>query len=270
VIDDSGVLHMYANSFTAWPGKVSFYHLTSTDGMTWVPASSDPVFTSDDVPFAAPGADVSTGLVTEDGTWVLIISSVSVLEPWVIGRATASGPDGPWTVEPEPILEEGDSGSWDAGGLAWPSVVRTSDGWAMYYAGRDAPFGGTSAIGMATSIDGKSWMKRADPVLTPDAAWEVGSVDRPRVVATEGGFAMVYAGRQLTDRGLALSNDGVTWQRQGNEPVITRADFPVSGQCWDAALLYGDGTLTYYLEIGGGTPSTGTAVFRAIAALAAD
>ncbi len=265
VIVDHGTFHMFANSFTAWPGKVSVYHLTSDDGVSWTPASADPILTSDDVPYARPGADVSSGFVDQSGTWVLLIESVNTVGPWQIGRATAPGPDGPWTVEAAPVLTEGAAGSWDAGGTAWPSVVQTSNGWSVYYAGRSAQAGATSAIGLATSTDGELWTKRPDPVLTASADWELGSLDRPRVAVTSDGIAMVYAGKQLTDRGLALSADGVSWQRQGDAPAITRDDFPVTGQCWDGTLVSANGSLTYYLEIGGGTPSTGTAIFRATA-----
>jgi len=266
VIRDGGTFHMFANAFTGWPGHVDFYHLTSTDGASWTPAAQDPVFTSDDVPYAMPGADVSTGFVTADGTWVLILGSVNTIKPWAIGRATAPGPDGPWTVEPDPILSGGATGAWDAGGLSWPSVVPTADGWAMYFTGHaNTGVGGDEAIGMATSVDGKTWTKRDQPVLAAAEKWELGGLDRPRVAVTPNGYAMVYSGRRLTDRGLAWSTDGVSWQRDGSAPVITQDDFPVSGQCWDAALLYGNGTLTYYLEIGGGTKATGTAIFRATA-----
>ena len=79
--------------------------------------------------------------------------------------------------------------------------------------------------------------------------------------------ARVRIDQLLTDRGLAWSADGVTWTRAGDQPVITQDSFPVSGKCWDAALLYDSGTLIYYLEIGGGTAATGTAVFRATASL---
>jgi len=260
---------MFANAFTAWPGRVEFYHLTSTDGVSWTPASGDSVFTSDAVPFAQPGADVSTGFIAADGTWVLILESVNTSKPWEIGRATAPGPDGPWTVDRQPILTPGAAGSWDAGGLAWPSVVPTDGGWAMYFTGRDAPVGGTGAIGLATSADGVTWTPRDEPVLTASADWEMGSLDRPRVAAVPDGFAMVYAGHVLTDRGLAWSADGVTWWRDGLAPAISQADFPVTGGSWDSALLVSSGKLVYYLEIGGGTVSTGTRVFRATAPLPA-
>jgi hypothetical protein len=66
---------------------------------------------------------------------------------------------------------------------------------------------------------------------------------------------------------LATSQDGVIWQKSGSAPVINQGMFPVIGGAWDAALIHRDGQLIYYLEIGGGTPSTGTQVYRAVADL---
>jgi predicted GH43/DUF377 family glycosyl hydrolase len=265
VIEHDGQLHMFANVFTAWPGHVDVPHLVSADGASWTLAAPDPVLTSDDVPFAPNGADVSTGFVTDDGTWVLIIESVSSLTPWAVGRATASDPNGPWTVDSTPILEAGPAGSWDAGGIHWPSVVRTDGGWALYYAGFDTPRG-HGAIGLATSADGVTWTRHEEPVLTAEGDWELHGLDRPRVAATPDGLAMVYAGGQLTDRGLAWSDDGITWRRDGDLPAIEQANYPINGRAWDAALIYRDGQLSYYLEIGG-TGGTGTNVYRATAAV---
>jgi predicted GH43/DUF377 family glycosyl hydrolase len=266
VIEQDGTLHMFANAFTAWPGFVQVPHLTSTDGMAWTLAKTEPLFTSDDTGFDTAGADVSTGFVTDDGTWVLIFETTDSSKPWLLGRATAPAPDGPWTFDPDPILEPGTAGSWDAGGLSWPSVVRTDGGYAMYYTATDKPRG-VGVIGMATSPDGATWTKRDAPVLTAAAPWEHGSLDRPRVARTNGGFVMVYAGADLTDRGVARSSDGVTWTRDGEQPAITQDDFPVDGRCWDAALVNRDGTLYYYLEIGGGTAALGTDIFLATASL---
>jgi hypothetical protein len=122
-------------------------------------------------------------------------------------------------------------------------------------------------IARATSTDGLSWTKDADPVLEPDAAWEGTGLDRPRVVQVGDGYLMVYADTDLTDRGVATSADGVTWARDGDVPVITKGDLPADGRAWDAALIERDGTLTYYLEVGPGTQALGTEVYRATADL---
>ena len=258
VIDHEGELHMFANVFSQWPGHVAFPHLVSQDGSTWAKADSSPAFASDDIPFVDSGADVSAGYIAADGTWVLIFETVELSDPWVLGRATAPGPDGPWTIDPEPILTPGPTGSWDSGGLQWPSVAQTDQGYLMYFTALDRR-GGRGSIGLATSPDGRTWTKHDGPVLSAELDWERGQVDRPRVVDTPSGLAMVYAGGRLTDRGLAWSEDGIAWQRDGQLPVITRETFPISGNAWDAALVYRDGTLNYYLEIGsasGASPST--------------
>jgi predicted GH43/DUF377 family glycosyl hydrolase len=258
LIEHESVLHMFPNLFSTWPGRVEVPHLTSTDGVTWAADASAADLSSDDFPLANPGIDVSTGFVTEDGTWVLIFETVANSAPWVIGRTSAPSAQGPWTVDPEPVVVPGPAGSWDAGGVHWPSVVRTGDGWSMFFAGFDTPQGGSGAIGLATSIDGVTWDKRSEPVLVASELWEGRSLDRPRVVMTPDGLAMVYAGRDLTDRGLATSSDGITWTKRG-APVIERGDFPIPARAWDAALLYRGGELEYFLEIGGQT----TEVYRA-------
>jgi predicted GH43/DUF377 family glycosyl hydrolase len=126
--------------------------------------------------------------------------------------------------------------------------------------------GGT--IALATSPDGMTWTKRDAPVLEPELEWEGSDLDRPRVAATPDGLVMIYAGQQLTAaRGVAWSRDGISWERDGDAPAITTEDFPIDGRTWDTALLYGDGTLTYWMEIGSASSSGGTDVYRATAAL---
>ena len=263
VIADDGTFHMYANLFTDWPGEVQTVHLTSPDGADWTLAQEEPVLDSDDVPFARPGFDVSTGFIAPDGTWVLVFATISITQPWQIGIATGPGPDGPWTVAPEPVLS-GAPGSWDAGGVAWPSVVPTDDGFAMYYSTFEADPKRT-VIARATSSDGLTWTKDENPVLEPHSAWEGTSLDRPRVVRDGDRYVMVYSGSDLTDRGVAFSNDGITWERDGEAPAITMDGFPVDGRSWDAALVERDGVLAYYLEIGTATASIGTEIYRATA-----
>ncbi len=256
VLEHEGQFHMFANLFTSFPGVSQVPHLTSADGLTWTLAQPEPVLTTQGIDIAPTGAHVSTGFVTDDGTWVLIFESLTSLEPWRLGRATAPAPEGPWTVDADPILEPGDEGSIDAGGLSWPTVVETDDGYAMYYTAKREPTG-PGVIAMATSPDGASWTKAEEPVLVAEAEWEDGSLDRPRVARIPDGLVMVYSGADLTDRGVALSTDGVTWERDGDLPAITQDDFPVDGRCWDASLIYRDGSLHYILEIGSGSASGG-------------
>ena len=266
IIEEDGRLHMFANLFTAWPGHVDIAHLVSDDGVAWEAAATGPVLTSDDVSLTGSGIDVSTGFRMDDGTYVLIFQTVENGRPWVLGRATAPGPDGPWTVDESPILEPGPAGTWDAGGLSWPSVVPTDDGYVMYYTGVEQ-MRGRGSIGLATSTDGIAWTRHDGPVLRAEEKWERLAVDRPRVVRTPAGLAMVYAGGRLTDRFLAWSEDGITWRRDGEGPVINADSFPVKGLAWDAALIDIDGTLHYYLEIGAATGTGGTQVYLATATL---
>lgn len=266
VIEQDGKLHMFANVFSQWPGHVDVPHLVSDDGARWT-LTSDPQLSSDDIPLADPGADVSTGFVTDDGTWVLIFESVSAANPWQLGRMTARSPDGPWTVDPKPILTPGPAGSFDAGGLAWPSVVTTDVGYALYYTAWDRPRG-NGVIGLATSTDGVAWTKADAPVIKADQAWELGSLDRPRVTATPRGIAMVYAsGNDLTRHGVAWSTDGVSWAKPADGPALVAEAYPVDGRSWDAALLYRDGALHLWLEIGSGSGPDGTNVYQATAPL---
>jgi beta-1,4-mannooligosaccharide phosphorylase len=259
LIEADGTLHMYPNLFSQWPGRVRIPHLTSTDGgATWVLDEDAPVISSEDTPLANPGIDVSTGYVANDGTWVLVFETVSTSKPWVLGRVTAPGPRGPWTFDDKPILEPGPAGSFDAGGLTWPSVVEHGGEVLLYYAGFEVPQGGSGSIGLATLGSDGTWKKRTEPVLRATEKWEGRSLDRPRIVSTPNGLVMVYAGRDLTDRGIATSTDGITWTRIPG-PAIERDDFPNGGRSWDAALLYRDSTLVYFLEIGSQT----TAVYRA-------
>lgn len=267
VIEHQGQLHMFANVFSTWPGHVDMPHLVSSDGSSWTLADKKPALTNEDVPQANPGADVSTGFVDGDGHFVLVFSTVNLADPWLLGRATAPSPDGPWTVDPEPILTPGPAGSIDAGGLSWPSVVKTDTGYALYYTARSTARG-SGTIAMATSTDGVTWTKRDAPVLEADQKWELDSLDRPRVTVTPRGLVMVYAsGNELTRHGIAWSADGITWRKAADGPVMTAADYPVDGRSWDGALLYRDGALDFWLEIGSGSGPDGTNVYLATAPL---
>ena len=86
-----------------------------------------------------------------------------------IGAAISS--DGiHWKKEDEPVLRPGEGGSWDAGSVSRAAVVKTAQGWCMYYTGTGED--DRQRIGCATSDNGLLWVKHPDtPILSPDQSW---------------------------------------------------------------------------------------------------
>lgn len=257
VLFHEGQFHMFFNSFTAWPGTIKVGYLTSRDGYHWQMVQDAPVFTTDQIPFGDGQADVSSVLVMDDGTWLMYFHTIRSGQ---IGRATAASPLGPWSVGADPILNPGPSGAWDELGVIWPSVVRDENGYRMYYGGKRAL---NTAIGLATSPDGITWTKHddpettnelyaeSDPVLTVDASWELNKVDRPRVTHSPDGWVMIFQGGPIEMRGLALSDDGLHWQKYPSNPVFTSKSFPIpNAKTWDTNLLYKNGIYYYFMELG--------------------
>lgn len=258
VLFHDGKFHMFFNSFTGWPGVIKVGYATSTDGYRWQMVQDAPVFTTDQIPFGKGQADVSVVLVMDDDTWVIYFHTISEGQ---IGRATATSPLGPWLVDADPVLVPGPKGAWDQTWLGWPSVVKDGDELRMYYG---AKAGGNFAIGMATSTDGIHWMKyndpttkgslyvESDPVFTPGADWEFNKVDRPRLVKTPDGWIMLYqAGTAIEQRGLAISRDGIRWEKYPANPIFTKDVFPIpNAKTWDTNLLYHEDTFYYFMEIG--------------------
>ena len=91
--------------------------------------------------------------------------------------------------------------------------------------------GARRSIGLATSKDGVHWTKHpGNPVLEPTEAWEDGYLSPTSVLQVNGKFYLYYWGPShvFPDRvtgklprpkmkyiGLATSDDGIHWTRQG-------------------------------------------------------
>ncbi len=259
-----GLFHMFRNGFRAWPASVQIGYLTSPDGLTWTEVSAEPVLLSADVAFTDLAALASSALVTDDGTWMLYFYTWSSSRPpkSEIGLATADNPLGPWSVHPEPVLTLGSAGAWDDTQITAPSVVRTDDGYAMYYSASDA--NQVDYIGMAASPDGITWTKHDDPATSEAPFAEsdplFGSTEdgvryhQPRVERTHDGLVMVFRtavpGRPQMTLRVATSSDGMTWNIVSDEPVWERTSIPNSSGFWFTATAYHEGTLYLYVEGG--------------------
>lgn len=127
-----------------------------------------------------------------------------------------------------PIVTAGEKGQWDAAGIERVAVIRMkADDWRMWY----ACTGQRRSIGLATSADGVHWTKHpGNPVLEPTEPWEEGYLSPTSVLRVNGTFYLYYWGPShvFPDRitgklpspkmkyiGLATSEDGIHWMRQG-------------------------------------------------------
>ena len=287
MVYQGGTFHMFFNGIYGFPIPVGVGYATSTDGYHWTRQVSEPVLSAK----ALSGSNlmgsnlfVTSALVEDDGTWVVYFYTLSggtFNGPGDIGRATAPAPTGPWTIDPDPMLSPGPSGAWDEVQVNAPNVLKTADGYVMYY---DAHGNGTtSMIGMATSSDGVHWQKyndpstndptfvESDPVLKVSAeGWDSTRVIDPNVIQTPNGWEMIYLATSGSGKftqgdfsfGAASSPDGIQWAKSDRNPVLSNQDHSQWSQAFLATLLYVDGT--YFLYFDFVTPSArGTNVYLA-------
>ena len=287
MVYENGLFHMFFNGINSFPAPVGVGYATSPDGYTWTRQGSEPVLMAQ----ALHGTNlqgsnlfVTSALVDTDGTWVLYfytLSGSTFAGPGEIGRATAPAPAGPWTIDPDPVLSPGPSGSWDDIQVSAPDVLKTENSYIMYYEalGKNS----TSMIGMATSSDGIHWNKyndpdtndpaftESDPVLKmSDSGWDSKRVLDPNVIKKSNGFEMIYLATSGPKKfspgefsfGAATSADGVHWMKSNLNPVLSNKDHSQWSQAFLATLLSVEDT--YFLYFDFVTPSTsGTNVYLA-------
>jgi predicted GH43/DUF377 family glycosyl hydrolase len=141
----------------------------------------------------------------------------------------ASEVSGTWSkYGSNPVLSGGTSGQWDSEGVRDPVVIKVGNTYHMWYVGISVHT--IYSIGHATSSDGLSWTKDpSNPVFTPEHtnSWEQYYVSNPSVIYENGGYTMYYTGGSTTTGrgfGVAYSNDGVTWTRGAENPIIERGN----------------------------------------------
>lgn len=123
---------------------------------------------------------------------------------------------------------------YDSGHVSGPVVVPAPPperGYRMYFAGYTlAVTGGREGVartGVAESADGVSWKKRAGgPVLGPSLVKfsDASAVAEPAVVKKGDTWYMFYIGTSsegATTIGLATSADGLSWNKDARNPVLT-------------------------------------------------
>ena len=82
--------------------------------------------------------------------------------------------------------------NWESAGTFNPAVVFHEHKFGMLYRAQDA--GGTSRLGYAESTDGIHFIRRAQPVLSPETEYEKGGgVEDPRLQRVGDTYYLTYA-----------------------------------------------------------------------------
>lgn len=264
---------------------------SSADGSDWAFLNDQPLLDGTSVEWSEGGIYPTSVLILDDGTWAMWFSVVSRAFNWraiTIGRATAPGPDGPWTADPEPVLVGGGEGTWNEKGVSHPSVVRVGEEYWMYFDGHidNLDSERDRAIGLAYSTDGENWLLHddpdtgglyaaSDPVFRPAPAdeWDGARVMAPSVLTTDDGFVMVYQTSKrrsdrpgfLQDLGYATSTDGIEWTRGTNDPILKNAG-TIAFVTNQSIAHIGDKLYLYY-DAGGFMGASSNAVFMRVADL---
>jgi predicted GH43/DUF377 family glycosyl hydrolase len=268
-----GQFHMFYNGISRFPAPVGVGYATSVDGYEWTRQGDEPVLSAEAMSGSNLSGDnlfVTSALVEPAGTWVLYfytLGDAGFTGPGEIGRATAPAPTGPWTIDPDPLLSPGPSGSWDDVQVSGPNVLKSGDTYFMYYDGSQS--GSQSRIGLATSSDGIQWEKYndpateeqafagSDPVLgVSDQGWDSKRVIDPNVIETSDGFEMIYMATTGSGKfapgdfafGLATSPDGIQWTKSEMNPLLTNKDYSWWKQAYLASLMHIDGTYYLYFD----------------------
>lgn len=132
------------------------------------------------------------------------------------------------------VLDVGGPGAFDETWATCPSVLRTNDGYRMWYSAYFNARGGLGGIGLATSTDGETWKREhgGSPVLpiASDGAFDDAQVFGADVLHDGAQYLMWYTGDAGIKHGstlfhyqigLATSSDGVAWTRANHgRPVL--------------------------------------------------
>ncbi|MDR3404338.1 MAG: family 43 glycosylhydrolase [Chthoniobacter sp.] len=194
---------------------------TSNDLTTWTKAGEIlPAALGEKQGFGAPGAQVLNGRVH------LFYATYGDGPPSVICHATSEDGITFTRDASNPIFSP--SGVWTNGRAIDPEVIACGDRLMLYFATRD-PAGqiqklGAASAPLASDYSRGQWRQEGtDSILAPELGWEKTCIEAPSVVPHGDKLFMFYAGAYNNapqQIGVAVSTDGLKWQRVSQEPFL--------------------------------------------------
>ena len=131
-------------------------------------------------------------------------------------HAAGEWPFGSWRRAADAPILSPQGNDWESAGTFNPAVVEYNGKFVMLYRAQDAA--GTSRLGYAESTDGVHFVRRPEPVLSPEAEYEKdGGVEDPRLQRFGDTYYLTYTGYNKKDAQLCLatSHDLKHWDRKG-------------------------------------------------------
>jgi len=164
------------------------------------------------------------------------------------GLGYATSPDGvSWEKYADnPVMTPGEPGEWDSQYRGQIALIKDGSIFKMWFSG--GPQDGPWQTGYATSLDGINWEIYAEnPVLESGGAgsWDEMESDGPTVIKDGSVYKMWYHGcnadYSVCSIGYATSNDGISWTKYADNPVIesTAGTWDESGLGWPRVIKYG-------------------------------
>lgn len=184
--------------------------------------------------------------------------------PIVVKVYEALSDDGiEWNINPTPVLEPGEPGTWDDLRTETASVAKVGDTYHLYYGGCNTPCSDVKFnIGHATSRDGTHWVKDPrNPVVThqPDPLkWGFYAAAEPAIVHHQGTYYLYYTGARSNypEYGapfgilLATSSDGSHFEVQGAVHTLTPAYDPMVFRGYSTPMVFiSDGVFHLYYDV---------------------
>jgi len=124
-----------------------------------------------------------------------VLLPILLLASLALAAQTHNLPFGEWTrAANEPILSPQGT-TWESAGTFNPATVLHNGKIVMLYRAQDS--GGTSRLGYAESTDGLHFIRRPEPVLSPETAYEKdGGVEDPASRKFGDTYFLTYTGLQ--------------------------------------------------------------------------
>lgn len=216
-------------------GHDRIFLATSTDCAWWVPWPDR----GDPEPIIDNGSSNHVNdpsVVVVGGTWYLYYTDAATAEDDRIHLATSA--DGfTWTKQGM-VLDVGGAGTWDSYKVGRPSVVHRDGQFYLYYDGND---GTARHVGLATSVDGRSFTRHvSNPLVLNAGAVDVERIGDTWVMLQESGVGTLAAtsadGLGWCDQGLIFSLTGASWDQYGQ---VTPFVFTRDNTSFDALLFGG-------------------------------